>query len=51
VQFTKLLQDVRSAFRDIFERNYFITSYMTKQPGVAKSTRHGAAQVGVVSFT
>jgi hypothetical protein len=29
--FTKLLQDVRSAFRDIFERNYFITSYMTKQ--------------------
>lgn len=31
VQFVKLLQDVRSAFRDIFERNYFITSYMTKQ--------------------
>ena len=31
VQFTKLLNDVRSAFRDIFERNYFITSYMTKQ--------------------
>ena len=31
VQFTKLLQDVRSAFRDIFERNYFITSYLTKQ--------------------
>ena len=31
IQFTKLLQDVRSAFRDIFERNYFITSYMTKQ--------------------
>jgi hypothetical protein len=31
VQLTKLLQDVRSAFRDIFERNYFITSYMTKQ--------------------
>src|SRR5262245_6023134 len=31
VQFTKLLTDVRSAFRDIFERNYFITSYMTKQ--------------------
>lgn len=30
-QFTKLLTDVRSAFRDIFERNYFITSYMTKQ--------------------
>jgi hypothetical protein len=30
-QFTKMLQDVRSAFRDIFERNYFITSYMTKQ--------------------
>jgi hypothetical protein len=31
VQFTQLLQDVRSAFRDIFERNYFITSYMTRQ--------------------
>ena len=31
VEFTKLLQDVRSAFRDIFERNYFITSYMTRQ--------------------
>ena len=30
-QFSNLLQDVRSAFRDIFERNYFITSYMTKQ--------------------
>src|SRR5262245_10907114 len=26
IQFTKLLADVRSAFRDIFERNYFITS-------------------------
>ena len=31
VQFAKLLQDVRSAFHDIFERNYFITSYMSKQ--------------------
>lgn len=31
VQFAKLLQDVRNAFHDIFERNYFITSYMTKQ--------------------
>ncbi len=31
VQFAELLQDVRSAFRDIFERNYFITSYMSKQ--------------------
>ena len=30
-QFSKLLQDVRSAFRDIFQRNYFITDYMTKQ--------------------
>ncbi len=30
-QFARLLQDVRSAFHDIFERNYFITSYMTKQ--------------------
>ncbi len=30
-QFAKLLIDVRSAFHDIFERNYFITSYMTKQ--------------------
>lgn len=31
VQFAKLLQDVRGAFRDIFERNYFITDYMNKQ--------------------
>ncbi len=31
VQFAKLLQDVRAAFRDIFERNYFITDYMNKQ--------------------
>ena len=31
VQFVKLLTDVRGAFRDIFERNYFITSYMSKQ--------------------
>jgi len=31
VQFGKMLQDVRSAFHDIFERNYFITSYMAKQ--------------------
>jgi len=31
VQFVKLLTDVRSAFRDIFERNYFITSYMSRQ--------------------
>jgi len=31
VQFVKLLADVRGAFRDIFERNYFITSFMTKQ--------------------
>ncbi len=31
LQFAKLLTDVRSAFRDIFERNYFITSYMNKQ--------------------
>jgi len=30
-QFTKLLSDVRGAYHDIFERNYFITSYMTKQ--------------------
>jgi hypothetical protein len=30
-QFIKILNDIRSAFRDIFERNYFITSYMTKQ--------------------
>jgi len=30
-QFGKLLTDVRGAFRDIFERNYFITSYMNKQ--------------------
>lgn len=31
VQFGKLLEDVRNAFRDIFERNYFITNYMSKQ--------------------
>lgn len=31
VQFARLLQDVRGAFREIFERNYFITSYMSKQ--------------------
>ena len=30
-QFVKLLQDVRNAFHDIFQRNYFITDYMTKQ--------------------
>ncbi len=30
-QFGKILQDVHSAFRDIFERNYFITDYMSKQ--------------------
>ena len=30
-QFGKLLGDVRNAFRDIFERNYFITDYMGKQ--------------------
>jgi hypothetical protein len=29
-QFGKLLDDVRSAFRDIFQRNYFITDYMSK---------------------
>jgi hypothetical protein len=33
VQFGRLLEDVRSAFRDIFERNYFITDYMNKQLG------------------
>jgi hypothetical protein len=30
-QFGKLLEDVRGAFRDIFQRNYFITDYMSKQ--------------------
>jgi len=30
-QFGDLLRDVRHAFRDIFERNYFITDYMSKQ--------------------
>jgi hypothetical protein len=30
-EFKQLLQDVRGALRDIFERNYFITDYMTKQ--------------------
>jgi hypothetical protein len=33
MQFGKLLEDVRSAFRDIFQRNYFITDYMNKQLG------------------
>jgi hypothetical protein len=32
-QFGRILEDVRSAFRDIFERNYFITDYMNKQLG------------------
>jgi len=31
VQFGKMLEDVRNAFRDIFQRNYFITDYMSKQ--------------------
>jgi hypothetical protein len=31
VELGRLLHDVRSAFRDIFERNYFITDYMSKQ--------------------
>ena len=31
LQFGELLTDVRNAFRDIFERNYFITGYMSKQ--------------------
>lgn len=30
-QFKQTLQDVRAAMRDIFQRNYFITDYMTKQ--------------------
>jgi hypothetical protein len=30
-QFGQLLADVRAAFRDIFERNYFITDYMGRQ--------------------
>jgi hypothetical protein len=30
-QFARLLPDVRRAVRDIFERNYFITDYMSKQ--------------------
>ena len=30
-QFGRLLQDIRGAFKEIFERNYFITSYMNKQ--------------------
>jgi hypothetical protein len=32
-QFAKLLEDTRGAMRDIFQRNYFITDYMTKQLG------------------
>jgi hypothetical protein len=31
VQFGKLVEDVRNAFRDIFQRNFFITDYMNKQ--------------------
>jgi hypothetical protein len=31
IQFGRLLEDVRAAFRDIFQRNYFITDYMNKQ--------------------
>jgi len=30
-EFTELLASVRDALRDIFERNYFITSYMSRQ--------------------
>ena len=30
-EFDALLRDVRSAFNEIFQRNYFITSYMGKQ--------------------
>ncbi len=32
-QFARLLDDTRLAMRDIFQRNYFITDYMTKQLG------------------
>ncbi len=31
MEFDALLKDVRSAFTEIFQRNYFITSYMGKQ--------------------
>jgi hypothetical protein len=34
-QFGRILEDVRSAFRDIFQRNYFITDYMNKQLGTS----------------
>jgi len=30
-QFSRLLENTRYAMRDIFQRNYFITDYMTKQ--------------------
>lgn len=30
-QFSELLESMREALRDIFERNYFITDYMSKQ--------------------
>ena len=30
-QFGELLEDMRSAMHDIFQRNYFITDYMTRQ--------------------
>jgi hypothetical protein len=32
-QFGRLLENTRHAMRDIFQRNYFITDYMTKQLG------------------
>jgi hypothetical protein len=32
-QFARLLEHTRHAMRDIFQRNYFITDYMTKQLG------------------
>ena len=47
-QFSKLLQDVRSAFRDIFERNYFITSYMPEAGDLALISQSGAVAAGML---
>jgi hypothetical protein len=52
-QFGQLLADVRSAFRDIFERNYFITDSMTRQlttPWVQGSVPIMAAMTALVNL-
>jgi hypothetical protein len=44
-QQARLLEDVRTALQDIFERNYFITDYMTRQ----LSTPHMTGTVPVMA--